>query len=309
MIALLLGVGCDPGDQSASPSEGTSGTAQTPTVESPARKAKTSAAPEPEPSPKKRQVVGPRLSKTDAERVAGYQERLRLHQAGVAGEAPDRREGGRPTSELIHQLEAGADPAVDRLAAIVELGGRQEAEALGRLRQIASDTRLPSEERVAALESLAECPQVEHLPMVASALDAGDEAVRTAGVWLLSQIPSEAALPLWQRVMAEGSPALVELAFEALREAPEGLQTAVAVAALRRGEAWMTEQALVTLGGVASKASVEALIPLIDHPVSGDLAHDGLMALLGESFDSSEAARRWWQANQGQLDPTLQPVQ
>ena len=245
------------------------------------------------------------LDKHRAERYSRYMVRLRERESAAERAVVV---SGRESAELLTLLKNSGNTE-ERVAAVVELGGRDEVEAQGLLRDIAMAAGRPTEERVAALEALAELPRAEHLPAVETALEATDEEVRAAGVWLLTRIHSDAAQPLWQRVMSDGSPELVALAFEALPEAPEGLQTAAATAALRRGEAWMTEQALVTLGGITSKPAVEALIPMIDHPTSGDLAHDGLMFLLGESFDSSSAAQRWWLANRSKLDATLQPVE
>lgn len=258
--------------------------------------------------PKKagRAIAPAQLSKDQMSLVAGYLDRLQAGHSSAEGEEAIEL-GGRETTDLLAMLKSESGDG-NRIAALVELGGRDEVAALDYLRDLAAGDR-PVEERVAALEALAEIPQVAHLPTVASALDAMDEEVRSAGVWLLTQIHADAALPLWQRVMSDGAAELVELAFEALPDAPEGLQVEAAATALRRGEPWITEQALLALGGITSKGSVEALIPMVDHMTSGDLAHDGLMFLIGESFANSSEARRWWRANKNRLDHTLQPLE
>jgi hypothetical protein len=260
-----------------------------------------------------REISPARLDPERAIKVAEYMGRLRQRDPA---ERKDNRvnAGAKETGELLATLKVAGAVAVagaeaDRVLALQELGGRDDPGALDLLRAVASSTERPAEERIAALEALAELPRAEHLPAVTAALEAANEEVRAAGVWLLTQIQADSALPLWQRVMSDASPELVTLAFAALPEAPERLQVEAAATALRRGEPWITEQSLLVLGGITSKKAVEALIPMVDHATSGDLAHDGLMFLVGESFENSSSAQRWWLANKGKLDETLQPLE
>ena len=309
-VALLL-AGCGDADRGAAVGEGAEVGASAKVRPKPAAEP---GGPSAKPGARKaRTVAAPEWRREEAESLARYRAKLRgrdlAERAGAVPGPGQEQGGGRSIGELAAVVRGTVGDETERVAALVELGGRDDGEALAVLREIATAAGRSSVERVAALEALAELPRAEHLPVVEAALAATDEEVRAAGVWLLTRMESDAAVPLWQRVMSDSAPELVALAFEALPEAPEALQTAAATAALRRGEAWMTEQALATLGGIPSKPAVEALIPMIDHPTSGDLAHDGLMFLLGESFESSSKAQRWWLANRAKLDATLQPVE
>lgn len=261
-------------------------------------------------SSKRRSIAAPKLDADQAKKVEDYSSRLYERKRGSkASVSLSGASSERSTDELLGTVRSPVADVTERVAAMVELGGRDDPQGLNLLRQIASSPRHSAAERVVALEALAEMPRAEHLPAVAAALAATDEEVQTAGVWLLTQIQSDASLPLWQQVMTHPSAQVVALAFEALPEAATWLQEQASTVALRRAEPWIQERAIVTLGGITSKPAVEALIPWIDHPRSSDLAHDGLMFLLGESFESSTAARRWWLRHQQKLDGSLQLIE
>ncbi len=251
-----------------------------------------------------RLIARPDLKPDQIRRLSHYLERER-----AAREAATEVEtAGEPSSALIGRFGKAEAPE-ERLDAVHEMTGRDDAEALDFLRQIAGRQDQDAEVRVAALEALAEHPRAEHLPIVAAVMESGDADLRAAAVWLLSQIPADTASPLWNQVMADDDPEITQLGFELLSESPEPVQVQVARQALGRNEPWITEQALLLLGGIVSKASVEALLPFVDHPVSGDLAQDGLFFLLGEHFQSNAEARDWWGKNRDRLDAELQPLE
>jgi len=209
--------------------------------------------------------------------------------------------------ELTQRYRLETDPLL-RQDLLWSLNGREDAEAGALLRKAALE-ETDTDSRVAALNVLQEQVRAEDVALVEAALAAGDPAVRFAGVELLSAIQAEAALPLWQKVLGSSEVELVEFGFEALAQAAEPLQVAAASQALRRNEGWIIEQALTLLGGITSKPAVEALIPFLDHPQSGDLAQDGLFFQTGEFFDSRQAAQQWWLENKDRLDRELQPLE
>jgi hypothetical protein len=307
---MLLTAGCgEQTEKNAAPQETSLASPEAPKTKSPPAKPDQTKLKKSGTS-KRRSIAAPALDAAQAKRVDHYANRLReREQTSKARSSISDAANGRSTGELLATLRSPAAESTERVAAMVELGGRDDPQALNLLRDLASSTQLSAAERVGALEALAELPQAAHLPAVAAALAATDEEVQTAAVWLLTQIHSEAALPLWQQVMTHPSAEVVALAFEALPDAADWFQEQAATVALRRAEPWIQERAILTLGGITSKPAVESLIPLIDHPTSGDLAHDGLMFLLGESFHSSTAARRWWRDNQRSLDASLQLIE
>ncbi len=209
-------------------------------------------------------------------------------------------------SDLLQTYQAATD-ADARIEALNGLAGRDEPEVRQALAQAA--TEAADAERIAALEMLADMARPECLPIAAAALDSPNADVQTAGLWLLRHIASEAALPVWARAIHHDSVEVTQTAMELLSEAPAFLQVPVAKQALARNQPWLTEEALNLLSGTVSKPAVEALIPYIEHPVSGDLAQSGLFFLLGEHFDTAQDAQAWWQANQQRLDTELQPLE
>jgi len=206
--------------------------------------------------------------------------------------------------ESLQAFQSASDPE-SKVDALNHLAGRDDPQALDLLREAvaAGEPQI----QIAALEALTELPRAEHLPAAKTALESTDLEVRLAGLWLLSHIHSEAALPLWNEVVNHPSAEMVQFGFERLAELPAHLLVPVAKQALARSEPWVVEQSLNLLGGVTSKAAVEALIPFVDHSVSGDLAQSGLFFLLSEHFDSAEEATAWWKMNSESLGPDLQP--
>jgi hypothetical protein len=259
---------------------------------------------------KGRSIAVPKLKFEQVKKVEDYSNRLNERKLGSkASVSLSGSLSERSSDELLGTVRSLVADVTERVAAMVELGGRDDPQVVSLLREVAMSSMHSAAERVVALEALAELPLAEHLPAVAAALAADDEAVQTAGVWLLTQIQSDAAIALWQKVMAHPSEQVVAFAFEGLAAASIKFQEQAAVVAVRRAEPWIRERAIVTLGGITSKLAVEALIPWIDDARSGDLAHDGLMFLLGESFESSTAARRWWLRHQQKLDGSLQLIE
>ncbi|MCP5541274.1 MAG: HEAT repeat domain-containing protein [Akkermansiaceae bacterium] len=206
---------------------------------------------------------------------------------------------------MMARFRETSDPA-DQEEIIRSLAHREESEGRKLLLEAALGDGTP-EVRMAALEALAEAPREEDLVAVVAALDSPEAGVKDAGIWLLGNLRTEKSLPLWRQVLASPSPDLVMIGFEALAQAPEPLQVEVARSGLSSPQPWIVEHALVVLGGIVSKPAVEALIPAVDHSVSGDLAKDGLLYLLGESFETSAEAGTWWRANESRLDADLQP--
>lgn len=209
-----------------------------------------------------------------------------------------------PLAKLLsnYQTAANLEAKVDALNG---LAGRDDPEAFKLLTQTA--TQGEPLEQIAALEALSESPRTEHLPAVQSALQSDNRDVRLTGLSLLSQIHSESTLPLWETVLNHPSTEVSQFGFEQLADLPPHLQVPIAKQALTRNQPWMTEQSLNLLGGVTSKPAVEALIPFLNHPTSGDLAQSGLFFLLSEHFDTVEQAANWWQQNSSRLGPDLQP--
>jgi hypothetical protein len=222
-------------------------------------------------------------------------------------EGRSRAEGmvtGFSVEESLQAYESAVD-AASKVDALNQLAGRDEPQVLDLLRGVVAEGEPLSQ--IAALEALTELPRVEHLPVVKLALESTELEVRLAGLWLLSHIPSEAALPIWHEVIHHPSAEMVQFGFERLAGLPAHLLVPIAKQALMRSEPWVVEQALNLLGGVSTKAAVEALIPYVDHPVSGDLAQSGLFFLLSEHFDEAKKAAAWWQQQRDALGPDLQP--
>jgi len=262
------------------------------------------------PRPALREVVKDRRFR-EVERAAltPAQDRALQRYHGPINDAEGRSRAGEsapslPLAESLRAYESAVD-AASKVDALNQLAGRDEPQVLDLLRGVVAEGEPLSQ--IAALEALTELPRVEHLPAVKTALESTELEVRLAGLWLLSHIPSEAALPLWGEVIHHPSAEMVQFGFERMAELPAHLLVPVAKQALARSEPWVVEQALNLLGGVASKAAVEVLIPYVDHPVSGDLAQSGLFFLLSEHFDEAKAATTWWQENRDALGPDLQP--
>jgi HEAT repeat protein len=216
-------------------------------------------------------------------------------------------ENQEPIDLLLSRYSSSLDP-LEQIGVIQALKERGDDRSLAFLAREALHAKSP-ELRAAAIEALAESPRDEHVQVAATAMSSTDPDVQASGVWLLGKLRTEASIPLWQQAITGPSPDLGLLAFDRLTQAPESIQVGVARNTVGSSEPWIVEQSLVILGGVHSKPSVEALIPSIDHPQSGDLAQDGLMFLLGQYFEDSAAARQWWQANQAGLGADLQPLE
>jgi HEAT repeat protein len=227
----------------------------------------------------------------------------RHHQKRLQAKA-SQEVSNEPLADLLLSYQTASNIG-EKVDALNELAGRDDPEAFKLLMQAASQG--DAQEQVAALDALAESPRAEHLPAVQSAMLSQDLDVRLSGLSLLSQIHSESALPLWTAVLNHPSAEVVQYGLEQVAELPARLQVPIAQQALTRNQPWMTEQSLNLLGGITSKPAVEALIPFIEHPTSGDLAQSGLFFLLSEQFDTVEQATQWWQQNGETLGPDLQP--
>jgi hypothetical protein len=209
-----------------------------------------------------------------------------------------------PLAGLLSSYQTARDTG-EKVDALNGLAGRDDPEAFKLLMHAAAKGE--TSEQIAALEALAESPRAEHLPAVHSALQSEDMEVRLTGLSLLGQIHSESALPLWTTVLNHPSAEVTQFAFEQLADLPPNLQVPIAKQALTRNEPWIIEQSLNLLGGITSKSAVEALLPFLEHPTSGDLAQSGLFFLLSEQFDTVEQATQWWKQNSATLGPDLQP--
>jgi hypothetical protein len=246
-----------------------------------------------------RTVAQAPLTRAQAERLALYRTR--------EPELPTGDWAELRLPELTQRYRRETDPLL-RQDMLWSLNGRADEEAGALARQAALE-ELDAESRVTALTVLQEYARADDVALVEAALAAADPMVRLAGVELLSAIRAEAALPMWQKVLGSSEAELVQFGFEMLAEASEPVQVAAASQALRRNEGWIIEQALTLLGGITSKPAVEALIPFLDHPQSGDLAQDGLFFQTGEWFDNRQAAQQWWLENKNRLDSELQPLE
>lgn len=233
------------------------------------------------------------------------QNRLLDHHLQKRMQKGDAEVSTQPLADLVAGYQA-ARTTGEKVDALNGLAGRDDPAAFKLLMQAAVEGETP--EQIAALEVLAEAPRAEHLPTVQTALQSSDMDVRLTGLALLSQVHSEAALPLWEAVLNHTSGEVSQFGFEQLPNLPPHLQVPIVKQALARNEAWMTEQSLHLLGGITSKPAVEALIPFLEHPTSGDLAQSGLFFLLSEPFDTVEQATEWWQLNSARLGPDLQPI-
>ena len=256
----------------------------------------------PQPSPHHRQLARPDLDPAKARA-------LRAHLASLsaapraADPATARTDDSLPALLAAHDQATTEDARIEALHALAE---RSDPDAIAALARAA--THGSTNERIAALEGLTQHPRAEHLPLVQAALSSDDPRLHAAGLWLLRHLDTEAALPVWEQTLAHPAIEVTQAAIDLLPDAPAFLQVPIARLALERQQPWLTEEALNLLGSLPSKPAVEALIPYLDHPQSGDLAQSGLFFLLSEHFDTAEQARAWWQSHASKLGPDLQPL-
>jgi HEAT repeat protein len=212
----------------------------------------------------------------------------------------------RSVAQLVSAYQA-ATSSQGRVEIIEALAGRADSAARRLLGEAARTGA--AEERIAALEALAEGASPGELGAVAAALDDGRAEVRAAGVWLLGAIPAEDSLTSWKRALGDRDAEVTELAFDRLRAAPMVTQVDAAIEAAQSAEPWRAERAIALLGSLPSRKAVEALIGLVDHPESGDLARDGLFFLVGEFFGSGAEASKWYEANRAGLEEALDSLE
>jgi len=148
--------------------------------------------------------------------------------------------------------------------------------------------------RALAIELLGTIPGENFSSVARLAFSTGSPAERAAAAALLTGLsPAD----VWQTALSDQDAGVRIAVLDELEKQPSPLRLSLAQKLVANTNPQLRAEAALVLGGVVDKKSVDLLIPLLDDPLAGDFARDGLRFLTGQDLETAATATDWWLKN------------